>query len=67
MRARSVVLVTIVAVALLSGAAIAFGGSPVNGTVTLNASDGPAVSVQFASQSQLDTTSPFPDNPTPST
>jgi hypothetical protein len=64
MNVRSVVLATIVVVAVVSGAAIAFGGSPVSGTVTLNASDGPAVSVVFSGSSQLDTTSAFPNNNT---
>jgi hypothetical protein len=61
---RSIVIATIVVVALVSGIAVAFAGSPVSGTITLNATDGPAVAVTFSGQSQLNTANPFPDSNT---
>jgi hypothetical protein len=65
MNVRRVVMATIIVVAVVSGVAIAaFSGSPVSGTVTLNATDGPAVSVAFSGQSQLDTQTPFPNSNT---
>lgn len=61
-----VVTVTIVAVVLLSVGAVALtGGVPVTGTITLDATDGPAVALDTgSSQTQLATQSAFPDNNT---